>query len=419
MGRKRGFLAEIQHQAAVAQRQKQRATAAAERDGQRARKEAERATAAAVRAQQAAARADARTQAAAEKEAKRLHIEAMEAMAASANVELTGQLADIDSILTFTLDVDDYVDLEKLRKHADHPPFRSSHQDPIRQPPAIVAPREPVYIEPGAPSGLFGRKKKQAVAIEEAQAAHAAAHAAWQAEVAATPRRQLEQLAAHSEAEAERVRLLAFDQAAHAEECAQRQRQVDDDNAQLNALIIGLAEGRADAVDEYTGIVLGNSVYPDGIEIGYEYEYDEATRELRMDLELPSPDRIPTTRGFKYVRARDEISESAQPLKEQRDRYAGLLHNTALRTLHEVFEADRNRHVKTISLAVGTNHIAPATGTDTFTPLLAVAVARGDFEGIDLSRVTPAETLKHFGAVLSKDPRGLTAISTTLGVRSH
>jgi len=75
--------------------------------------------------------------------------------------------------------------------------------------------------------------------------------------------------------------------------------------------------------------------------------------------------------------------------------------------------------VDSISLAGGVEHIDPATGQEAFTPLIAVAVDRQTFSNIDLARVTPAETLKHLNAVVSKNPHALAGIDTSAGVRGH
>jgi restriction system protein len=421
MGKKRGFFAELQHQAAVAERNRQRAQAAAVREHAKAQREAERAFAAAQRARTQAAKANAKAAAEAEREAKRLHIAAQESKVAALNVDLEMRLTDIDEILSATLRVDDYVDLEKLRKVAEHPPFTSTYQEPTPTPAPIEAPPEPDFLEPEPPKGisaLFG-KKKHAETVAQARQDFEARHRVWEELVAAIPMRQLEQLTEHKAAEEKRLRGLAEDQARYDEECRKRQALVDLGNEDLDTLIRDFNAGKAKAVEEYIGIVLGNSVYPDDFPWDVDYEYDEDSRELRVDLEFPRPDQLPTVRQYKYVKAKDEITETSQTQKEQRDRYTAVVHNMTLRTLHEIWESDRTGKVQSISLAGGVQHIDPAVGRETFTPLIALAVDREAFTNIDLAHVTPAETLKHLNAVVSKNPHGLVAIDTSQGVRGH
>jgi len=421
MAKRRGFFAEMQRASAQAQRDRQRANAAAYRAQQQAQREAERAAREADRYAAQAARADAKAQAAAEKEAKRLYIEAREAEVVAMNEDLIVLMADIDGILAATLEVDDFVDLEALRQSVEHPPFESEHATAIPKPEPIQAPSEPVFAQPEAPkglSGLFGKKKHQE-AVDAARAEYEAAKAAWQAESAAVPMRQLEQLSAHKQQEAEREARLAADQARYDQECAEREADVARRNSELDALIAGLNAGRADSVEEYVGIVLGNTVYPEGVEPGYDYRYDSAGKELTVEVELPSPEQMPTVGAYKYTKASDEITEKAQTAKEQKDRYNAFVANVALRTIHEIFEADRLGNIASISLTAGVTGISAATGQMGTTPLLACAVSRETFDGIDLANVVPAETLKHFNAVVSKNAQGLVAIDTSRGVRGH
>lgn len=419
MAKRRGFFAELQHQAAVAERERQRASAAAVREAQKYQREAERARAAAEQAQAAAVRSHAKERAAAEREAKRLHAEARAAQVESMNAALHSTLEDIDSVLQWTLDVDDHVELDELSRVVEHPPFISVHQAPIASPAPIVAPPEPVFEEPPAPTGmgaLFG-KKKHAASVEQARAQHGQRHAAWQTQAASVPMRQLEQANKHQAAEAARQASLAADQATYDAESQQRQSQVDAENAQLDALIAALQVGEKAAVEEYFAIVFGNSVYPDLIILDVEHSYNSGEKELEVGLGLPAPELIPSVRAYKYTKTRDEITETSQSAKEQRDRYAALVQAIVLRTLHEVWESDRLGHVDTISLTAGVEHIDPATGRPTTTPLVTVAAQRVDFESINLAHVTPAETLKHLNAVVSKNPHALTPIDLANGVR--
>lgn len=183
MARRRGFFAELQHQAAVAERDRHRVQAANAREAQAHQREAERAYAAAQRAEVAAQRADASSRASAEREAKRLHIEAQEAQVEALNSKLESRLADIDGVLTWTLGVDDHVDLEALRQVAQHPVFTSHHMAPLLAPAPVTVPPEPTFVEPSAPTGLRAmlNKKKHATAVEQARAQFSQLHAAWRA----------------------------------------------------------------------------------------------------------------------------------------------------------------------------------------------------------------------------------------------
>jgi restriction system protein len=414
---RRGFFAELQHQAKVAARDAERAQAARARQHAAAVRSAEQARKASVRASAQAQRSDAANRKRLEKEAKEAHYAAMQADVDARNASLESTYEEIDSLLAATLDVDDFVDLEQLRRVAEHPPFdKPELETPVPHPAPISDPPEPQYVEPAAPSGLFGKKKKHAEAIEAAKATHAQAQEAWQAEVAALPARRQAAAAEHAKSEALRVEHLEAERARYAAECAAREAEVAEQNGSLDALIANLGYGATDAVEEYISIVLSSSVYPEQFPVQHSFTFDPSTAELALRCLVPGPDRIPATKAYKFAKAADEVTETALPQKATKDRYAGAVNQVALRSLHEVFEADRRALIRSISLEVGTETIDPATGVNTYVPFVAVGADRGTFTGFDLAAVVPAATLTHLGASVSKNPLGL-APADVSGIR--
>lgn len=405
---RRGFLAEVNHQLKVAARDQQRAQAARARQHASAVREADRAQKAAERAASQAARASEADRKRLEKEAKEAHQASQQAIVDQRNAELESAYEEIDSLLAATLFVDDFVDLEALRRRAEHPPFDTPELEmPIPPPPPIPDPVQPQYVEPPAPSGLFGKKKKHEEAIAAAREQHEAAHQAWQAELALQPGRRQAAADEHATAEELRVQRLAAEHSRYEAECKTREAEVAEQNASLDSLIANLGYGVPEAVEEYISIVLSNSVYPEHFPVRHEFTFDPATAELSLRCLVPGPSKVPSTKAFKYAKAADEITETALPQKTVKDRYANAVSQVALRSLHEVFEADRRGLVQSIALQVGTETIDPATGVETYVPFVAVGADRATFSTFELSSVVPSATLSHLGAAVSKNPHGL------------
>lgn len=413
MARRRGFLAEIQHQARVAE-QRQRA---AERQQLAAARRAEQAQRAAERAQAAASRSAEADRKRLEREAVAAHVEAMQTKVESLNVGLAERYAELDGVLEATLGIDDFVDLETLRVTAHHPPFpRAELRRPIPAPEPISDPPLPVRAEVAAPTGLFGRKKKLEAAQAAVEQQYATDYYAWQAVTEALPDRRAAQVAEHAEAERIRVERLAAEEKRYEAECAEREREATEQNEALDQLVAGLGYGTVDAVQEYVGIVLANSVYPEEFPVGHSAEFDPSTAELTLRVTIPGPDTVPTIKVYKFTKSTDKIAETQLSQKDIKDRYAGIVHAVALRSLHEVFEADRRGLIRSTSLELGTRAISPATGRETYVPFVAVAVDRDSFDELDLSAIVPAATLQHLGAVTSKNPHGLMAVDSS-GIR--
>jgi restriction system protein len=163
--------------------------------------------------------------------------------------------------------------------------------------------------------------------------------------------------------------------------------------------------------------VLSNSVYPDAFPVTHEDQFNLATRELSLTVTVPPPSAMPTVKEYRYVKAKDEIAAAALPQKEQKDRYANAVFQVAVRTLHEVFEADRNGKIRSIALTVAADSTSPATGLKETVPLVVTAADSQTFSGFDLGNIVPRATLEHLGAALSKSPFDLTPADTSRGVR--
>jgi restriction system protein len=413
MGRKRGFFAELQHQQRLAEQRearRRREQAAHERQREQAQRRAER-------ARQQAARAAETDRKRAAAEAARLHVEAMEAEVASRNAELASIYEEIDGMLEATLAVDDHVDLETLRVTVEHPPFpRPDLQQPVPPPPPISVAPEPHFLPPPPPTGTdawFGGRKRHAETVATAEQAYRREHDRWLADVAIIPERRRAQDEAHRTAVDARLAQLASVDATYQQECRVRAAEVQEANGRLDALIAGLARGEGPALEEYVGIVLGSSVYPDAFPVEHEdFTFSPADGELVLTISIPPPDRVPATKAHRYQKNIDQIVSSPLSLKAQRDRYAGAVHQVALRTLHEVFEADRAGHVRTISLEVVDVGDDPATGLPRRVTLVAVAAEREQLLRLDLAKVVPAATLDHLRASVSKNPFGLVGVGS-------
>jgi hypothetical protein len=277
---------------------------------------------------------------------------------------------------------------------------------------------EPTFKPPDPPKGFGGvfGKRKHAEAVAAAEAAHEQALTEWSIESERLPALRQAASDQHARAEAERLKLLDAERAAYARACSRREADAAERNRQVDELVTNLGYGTVEAVQEYVAIVLSNSVYPEQFPITHDFTFDPSSAELRLRVLMPGPDRLPEIRAFKYTRSTDEITSTVMSKKTCKDRYASAVHQVALRSMHEVFEADRRGLINTISLEVGTQTVDPATGRQTYVPFVAAGAEREAFLGFDLSAVVPASTLQHLGAAMSKNPYDLVPADTP-GVR--
>jgi len=322
MARRRGFFAELQ------------------RDLERQRLQAERAQRAAVREQERLEREAARRAAQSEREAKRLHPEARERTVDRLNADVSGRLDELQGLLHATLSVDDHVDLLALMPTWAPPRFDDRG---LARPLA-----EPELVMPAAPGGLKamvpGTRRSYDEAVEAARTRHAAT------------------LAEHREREAERHRELSRLRAICDARVARRRAEYEEAVADVDRFGSAVACGKPDAIAEYFGLVLNASRYPEGIPRAHRLAYVPESRQLVVEFELPTLDVVPAEKGFRYVKARDEITTAERTAKDPKERYASVLAQISLRTIHELFEADREDAIETIVFNGIVDSVDPRTG---------------------------------------------------------
>ena len=327
-------------------------------------------------------------------EHKRSRAETVDAL----NAEAKAGMETLASLLEYTLSVDDTVDWDSLkRKDA----FRTKPEmllgrkggldvlifNSYGRPAGVVAvdpPREPTFDVVKAEYGFWSRvfrRSRMAADFENRVAS-------WKR--------------AMSDVEAERVSreqsleaaTASFD-AAKATFEAEKQRE----NEAIDVLRTRHAEKDVSAVEEYCEMVLGASAYPDSFPQSWVLEYRSEGPLLVVDYDLPAPGKLQTVESYKYVKARDEVSEKTLSVAAQKKLYESVIYQVCIRTIHELFEADTVGALAVVVFNGCVSDISPATGVLEHKTILSVSASKKDFEAFDLAKVNPKATFKHLKGV--------------------
>ena len=374
MARRQGLIATI----ARVQREAERARAARERDAARAARDAQRAQA-----------ARARERLADQKERARLYAASRTEDVAADSAQLEADVAVLESVLASTLDVDDFLDLERLKRPLRLPQFDPGVVGALRPAP------QPSEFLPEAPSGLgraFGGSARHQERTQQALAAFERAAAAYQVQVQAHAT-QLEAARRRHDAE---IRRLTEQHREQTEQITQLQR--------------GLAAGTPDAIVGYLDLVLEAAAYPDGFPHAWRMAYTPDTRQLVVEYELPAREVVPEAKAYRYVKSSDTVTPVARSQAQFRALYTSVVAQTALRVVHEVLESDRAGHVASVVLNAHVTTTDPGTGRPVRPCLVALGTTRSRFTELDLRRVDPIACLRHLEARVSRDPTALVPV---------
>jgi restriction system protein len=221
-------------------------------------------------------------------------------------------------------------------------------------------------------------------------------------------------LRAHSSAERERREKLAALRAEYDRQVEIERTRIAGQHAEIEDFKKALANGDPSAVVNYFMLVLARSDYPDGFPNLSRVAYVRESKQLVVEIDLPTFEVIPEVGAYRYVKSKDEIVSSARPQKDRRALYASVVGQTALRTVHEVFGADRFKVVETVVLNGHVDAIDKGTGMAVRPCIVTVRVSRDIFRTIDLSRVEPNACLRTLHAAVSKSPDELAPVRPVL-----
>jgi len=349
-----------------------------------------------------------REQAAAQKQAERQQkaqaVAEKKQLAAERTQEAQSALAALEQILSHTLDIDDAVDWEILKDFSEY-----SAPKP-KEPPAPGIPREPrrtdaqYQVKLGVIDQLL--TSRRTAKEQEAEKRFRHQHKKWQAvkeKILATHSTQMQEyetaLASWEEGRAEYLRTQAESNTAID---AQKADYLSGDDLQ--------------AILDYCDLVLLNSKYPDYFAQSWELDYTPENKILIIDYQLPFLSQLPALKEVKYIQSRDEFTEKNITQAQLNRLFDSLLYQIALRTIHELYEADQVEALSSIAFNGYTRSIDPATGHEVNPCVLSVQANREEFESISLASVDPKACFKNLKGVGSARLHSLTPIAPLLRI---
>lgn len=339
------------------------------------------------------ARAYAASQKESTREAKQRYLDEQTAKAIEENTLLATRLEELSHLLEATLSVDDRIAFDTLRLPTQYPAF-SPPAELIRP---SVPPHEDDYVPDVAePKGLSrfipGAQKKYELSVQDAAFRLKSAQNIFQI-TERTRQAKLSQL----QAEYDRSKQATL------EKSSQRNREVDE-------LVTAYQQGDPTAIMTYNSMVLERSNYPDEFPQQYRLVYEPESKQLVIEYQLPGPNIVPSVQEYRYVKTRDVIEEKPRKASEIKELYQDVVAAIALRTVHEVFEADQGPHLQVVAFNGFVDTIDPATGKDIKPCLISLRVTRERFMELDLSRIEKRVCLRNLGAQVSQSPNEMVAV---------
>ena len=329
------------------------------------------------------------------------------------NQEASAALAELQSILQHTLVKDDAIDFDTLKvtrgfvteperlkelkaKHAFVTFNSEGEPGSLTELPLA---HEPDYETTLAEHSLFWRIFGKA----RIQNAHDKKIAEWKRAIAITHEENSERRAIFGDLVANYQKM----------ENAYRVER-DKRNAAVDRFRESYLNSDPNDVTDYCDLVLSNSEYPDYFPKNWDLEYRQDARLVVVDYELPEPSLFPDTSSFTYVKSRDAISEKKLTDAAKKKLFESVIYQVAIRTFHELFEADVVNAIDSICFNGLITSSNPATGVVETKTILSVTASKDEFLTFDLENIDPKATFKHLRGVSAASLSSLTPVAPVI-----
>jgi restriction system protein len=119
-------------------------------------------------------------------------------------------------------------------------------------------------------------------------------------------------------------------------------------NNKIDLMKADYLEKKPNSIIENCDLVLNNSKYPDFFPKTYELDYNPAEQILIIDFCLPQIESLPIIKSVKYVKTEDNFKETNISNTGLNHLYSSVVFQVAIRTVHEIFEADIVNAISTV-----------------------------------------------------------------------
>lgn len=350
------------------------------------------------------------------------------------------KLHQMKTILEHTLDVNDELDWGRLKNNTTYKVQKFTELKPeppkldakpsLRKPPK---PTIPVYRSPevGLMQRLLGKK---ASILEESMMAHRQKTksiqdqydvkvAAWEEKKADQTNRWQKKKELAELAYAEQISEWSKKKADWDRDQVQEKNKFNEAkkarNHDVTTLMAAWKDGATEAIQTHAELVLESSTYPDWFDASHVILYDADTKLLKVQLMLPNAEVVKVPKQVRFVQTTGELKETLISAKEQRELYDSLCYQVAIRTVHELFEADTHNHINSVLFNGAVQYVDPATGSEKTSVIMSGLFDKKPFLEVNLEKVDPKSCFKSFNGVAATSLIGMAPVPPVIQMNTE
>lgn len=150
------------------------------------------------------------------------------------------------------------------------------------------------------------------------------------------------------------------------------------------------------------------------MEVDFDLGFNVDTKTIVVDYRLPLEESMPTVKSVTYVQSRDELKLSHISAREKSALYESVLYQLALRTIHELYEADEISAFDAVVFNGWVESVDSATGQRGDSCIMSVQARRDEFLGLNLAEIEPPACYRALKGVSAAKLVALTPVQPIL-----
>lgn len=323
--------------------------------------------------------------------------------------EAEEQIKQLETLLEQTINVNDAVNWEELKNHR---PFKEvspenylqTRLDKIIKPTKaghIPVPKEPLQTDSEfQPQFNFLEKylfkSWQQKKIDKSIQDFKNSHSNWLAEKARIEKQNKDNIEKYEQEtisynkEIERTKEQNRDEVIEWENRKEKYyKDQSDFNNKIDLMKEEYLQKKPHSIIENCDLVLNNSKYPDYFPKTYELDYNPKKELLIIDFCLPQIESLPRTKSVKYVKTEDNFKETSISNTTLNQLYSSVVFQVAIRTIHEIFEAD-------VVNAISTVCFNGYVDNDKIEYIISYQADKETFNKLNLKGLDCKETIKNY-----------------------
>lgn len=172
-------------------------------------------------------------------------------------------------------------------------------------------------------------------------------------------------------------------------------------------------------IDKRLELVLNNMFIPFCINKQIDWEYDNLSKSLIVNLGLPSPDEIYKFKSAFYkdfARKPKELTFVAYKDKEKKELYSSVIYKIQLDLVYNLFLCDFKNELEVITINGWVNHLDKSIGNYVDKCITSLTVTKNEFQKLNIDHVDPNLCFKNLKGISSVNLIDLLPVSPLITI---